>query len=154
MQVAEALPFVLLLCADASQNTAGQFTDFGYRQLQGHVRPNELFVLFRNNHFRCAATLLLSAVSSHCARSVGFKRGDCIYLLETDISFRATVECWSQPALLSCTFVGEDFMPIERAPNTPPPPQQEYNMQYQQWPSQQQQQQYHPQQQQQQQQQQ
>ena len=56
--------------------------------------------------------------------SVGFKRGEQVYLLETDISFRATPECWSLPGLLSCVFVGEDFMPVDRKLNASPPQQQ------------------------------
>ncbi len=36
----------------APQSTASQFTEYGHRQLKFVVRPNELFVLFRNNHFR------------------------------------------------------------------------------------------------------
>jgi hypothetical protein len=70
--------------------------------------------------------------------SVGFKRGEQVYLLETDVSFRATPECWSLPGLLSCVFVGEDFMPVNRAPDTPPPAQQQYQ------PPPQHQQHYHP----------
>jgi hypothetical protein len=69
--------------------------------------------------------------------SVGFKRGEQVYLLETDVSFRATPECWSLPGLLSCVFVGEDFMPVNRAPDTPPPAQQQHQ------PPPQQQQHYH-----------
>jgi hypothetical protein len=59
--------------------------------------------------------------------SVGFKRGDQIYLLETDISFRATPECWSLPGLLSCVFVGEDFMPVEHAHSHLPPLDEHHN---------------------------
>jgi hypothetical protein len=59
--------------------------------------------------------------------SVGFKRGEHIYLLETDISFRATSECWSMPGLLSCTFVNDNFLPVEREPVTPPPLYQQHS---------------------------
>jgi hypothetical protein len=104
------------------QSTASQFTAHGHRRLKAQLRPNELFILFRNNHFRHFHRILdLVLLFLILFLSVGFKRGDQIYLLETDISFRATPECWSLPGLLSCVFVGEDFLPVEHAQSHSPP---------------------------------
>jgi hypothetical protein len=44
------------------QSTASQFTEYGFRQLKAQVRPSELFVLFRNNHFRCPSCIAAAFV--------------------------------------------------------------------------------------------
>ena len=58
------------------QHTASQFTAYGYRQLTAKVRPSELFVLFRNNHFRCGCASARASLRLILLSSVGFKRGE------------------------------------------------------------------------------
>jgi len=88
------------------KSTAGQLTYHGLHELHTQVRPGELCVLFRNNHF---STLLHHQGS--------------LYVLVTDVGYAATALVWERLASIDGDndFVDAEFR-VPRPPSTTPPP--------------------------------